>query len=321
MNTIQKFSLSFCLALALHFTILAMFAMGFSSEDEIVKQKPLPEIIQASMLDDEKIMEEAHRLKTNETNKKIAQQKQQQDIENKRKKEQHLLHKAKKKRLQEEKKAKELEKVHKAQALKETQKLDAIKKEKALEAARLSKIKQQKAAETKRLDDMRKAEKKRLEDLRIAKEKKRESERQAEQKRKAALVAKQKTEAAQKAAQLKKQAEAKAAQLKAQAAAAKAKKRRDRKATISSTAAIQRKVNQRWIKPLSSGKGLSCTIRVKLLPSGDVMEAAVVRGSGDTIFDRSAENAVRKASPLPVPKDRDLFARQFRVFTFEFKPE
>jgi colicin import membrane protein len=51
------------------------------------------------------------------------------------------------------------------------------------------------------------------------------------------------------------------------------------------------------------------------------MDADVVRSSGNGVFDRSAENAVRKASPLPVPKDRKLFRRNFRSFTFEFKPQ
>jgi colicin import membrane protein len=51
------------------------------------------------------------------------------------------------------------------------------------------------------------------------------------------------------------------------------------------------------------------------------MEAVVVSSSGDPIFDRSAENAVSKASPLPVPQDKSLFNDEFRVFTFVFKPE
>jgi colicin import membrane protein len=66
---------------------------------------------------------------------------------------------------------------------------------------------------------------------------------------------------------------------------------------------------------------LKCTIQVKLLPSGEVMDAVVVSSSGDAVFDRSAENAVRKASPLPVPQDKVLFNKDFRVFAFVFKPE
>nr|WP_305906707.1 cell envelope integrity protein TolA [Methylomarinum sp. Ch1-1]MDP4519406.1 cell envelope integrity protein TolA [Methylomarinum sp. Ch1-1] len=132
----------------------------------------------------------------------------------------------------------------------------------------------------------------------------------AEEKRKQELLAKQKAEQARREELARQQAEA-----------AKAKAEQDRQATITATAAIQRKVNNSWIRPMTSSKGLSCTVQVKLLASGDVMDASVVKSSGDSVFDRSAENAVRKASPLPVPKDRTLFSRNFRTFTFVFKPE
>ena len=299
MTIYQKFGFSFALALTLHLALLGMFGINLGGEPELIKQKPLPEIIKASILDDEKIQQEANRLKDKEKNKRDTQIKQQQNLVNKRKKEQKLLSDTKKKRQQEEKKAKELAKKRKDLAIKEKKKLKAIKKQKALEAARLAKIKKQKAVEKKRLDDLRKAE-----------DKKRELARQAEQKKQQALLEKQKRDAAEKAAQRKRQADA-----------AKAQQAKDRQATISATAAIQQKVNSRWIRPLSAIKGLNCTIRVKLLPSGDVMDAKVVRSSGDGVFDRSAENAVRKASPLPVPKNRALFTKQFRSFTFNFNPE
>ena len=100
-----------------------------------------------------------------------------------------------------------------------------------------------------------------------------------------------------------------------------AKKDKQKQVTNAARDAIQQKIIERWIKPISTAKGLSCTIRVKLLPSGDVMNAQVIRGSGDRIFDRSAENAVRKSSPLPVPNNETLFAKNFRLFIFTFKPE
>jgi colicin import membrane protein len=45
-----------------------------------------------------------------------------------------------------------------------------------------------------------------------------------------------------------------------------------------------------------------------------------VESSGDPAFDRSAEAAVRRASPLPLPANRELF-ENFRSFTFVFKPQ
>ena len=85
--------------------------------------------------------------------------------------------------------------------------------------------------------------------------------------------------------------------------------------------AIKQKVNRSWIRPASVGGGLKCTIRVRLMSDGTVIDAEVISSSGDEIFDRSAENAVNKASPLPVPKDKELFAREFRSFQFLFNPK
>ena len=85
--------------------------------------------------------------------------------------------------------------------------------------------------------------------------------------------------------------------------------------------AIKQKVNRSWIRPASATAVLKCTIRVRLLSDGTVMDAVVISSSGDEDFDRSAENAVNQASPLPVPKDKELFAREFRSFQFMFNPK
>lgn len=85
-------------------------------------------------------------------------------------------------------------------------------------------------------------------------------------------------------------------------------------------AIIRQKVSRNWVRPGSTGKGLQCTVRVRLLASGDVLEAKVVNSSGNSLFDRSVENAVRKASPLPIPQEKDLFD-YFREIEFLFNPE
>lgn len=301
MNFYQKFATSFALALILHFSILALFGISFigESDNETVTQKAMPEIIQASMLDDEKILIEAQRLRSDAQHKQIVQLDKQRKLDNEFKKQQQRLAEAKKQRVQEEKKTQALAKKRKQLAQKEKQERAKIHKLRAEEAARLAKIKVQQQAEKVRIEKKRKAE-----------EQKREAARVAEHQKQQALVAQQKADAAKKQAWVKQQA-----------AAAKDKIARDNQATISSTGAIQAKVNNSWIRPISSAKGLRCTVRVKLLPSGDVMEATIIKSSGDRVFDRSAENAVLKATPLPVPKDRALFAKKFRTFTFVFKPE
>ncbi|HHJ15344.1 MAG TPA: cell envelope integrity protein TolA, partial [Gammaproteobacteria bacterium] len=82
---------------------------------------------------------------------------------------------------------------------------------------------------------------------------------------------------------------------------------------------IKEKVQQKWIKPPSSGSELSCTVEVRLIPGGEVVDAKIVRSSGNPAFDRSVEAAVFKASPLPVPPDPDVMEK-FRTIRFEFKP-
>ncbi len=95
----------------------------------------------------------------------------------------------------------------------------------------------------------------------------------------------------------------------------------DQLAIKTAAAAIRQKVARSWIRPVSATAGLKCTIQVTLMSDGTVIEAHVVVSSGDEIFDRSAENAVHKASPLPVPKDKELAVREFKSFKFLFDPD
>lgn len=85
-------------------------------------------------------------------------------------------------------------------------------------------------------------------------------------------------------------------------------------------ALIRQQVTRNWSRPIASRKGLSCVVQVKLVPGGEVVQARVVRSSGDAAFDRSVENAVFKSTPLPIPQDKDLFD-YFREIEFLFSPE
>ena len=84
-------------------------------------------------------------------------------------------------------------------------------------------------------------------------------------------------------------------------------------------ALIKQKVERSWARPPSAQKGMECIVRVRLVLSGEVIQAQVLRSSGNAAFDRSVENAVYKASPLPLPEDKALFDH-FRELEFKFKP-
>jgi len=83
---------------------------------------------------------------------------------------------------------------------------------------------------------------------------------------------------------------------------------------------IRQKIERNWLKPPGELKSLVSVVDVRLIPGGDVIDVSVVRTSGNLVYDRSAERAVRKASPLPLPQDPVIAAKLFN-FKFEFKAE
>jgi colicin import membrane protein len=83
---------------------------------------------------------------------------------------------------------------------------------------------------------------------------------------------------------------------------------------------IRRKVERNWVRPAGWTKGMECVVRVRLAPTGEVINAMIARSSGSPAFDRSVENAVYKASPLPLPEDKGLF-EHFRELELRFRPE
>jgi len=85
-------------------------------------------------------------------------------------------------------------------------------------------------------------------------------------------------------------------------------------------AMIRQKVERNWARPPGAEKSLECLVQVRLIQSGEVIQAKVVRSSGNPLFDRSVENAIYKASPLPLPDDKDLFS-EFRELDFQCRPE
>jgi colicin import membrane protein len=233
-------------------------------------------------------------------------------------------------------------------------KLQALEEKKLAEQRRLEEAEKQRVAEAER---KRKAEaeakakaeaeqKRKTEAAAKAKaeaEQKRKAEAaaklKAEQKRKAEAEAKAKAEAEQKRkAEAKAKAEAeKKRKAEAEAKAKAAEEQRRREAELQKQIAaeqeeararsalseyipyIQDKVQRNWLRPPGSAAGLSCLIKVRLIPGGDVVSATVVRSSGDPMFDRSVETAVLKASPLPLPTDATLF-NHFREINFNFDP-
>ncbi|MEO1885120.1 MAG: cell envelope integrity protein TolA [Methylococcales bacterium] len=274
-------------SVALHVLILLLFTVNSSSDPTVRPPMPAtPEIIQAEALDETQVLQEVERLK--------AKEKKQQADEASRKK-------AVAKKLRAEEK-----------------KLKRLKKERRLEEKRLKdqRLKSAKAAakEKKSLAKLKKQKQKALREKAALKK--------IAAKKKAGLERKKKS-AAKKKADLERKKKAVAAKRKAEAEAKRKRIARQKYEDSEITRAmirIERQVKRNWIRPSSVGNGLTCTIRVQLVAGGAVKSAQVIESSGNAIFDRSAENAVRKASPLPVPTDPLIF-QKFKVFNFVFNPQ
>lgn len=82
-------------------------------------------------------------------------------------------------------------------------------------------------------------------------------------------------------------------------------------------AAIQQKVLAQWVRPPSVPLGQKCTINIRQLPGGSVMEAKVAPGCPyDEAGQRSIEAAVLSAQPLPYRGFESVFQRNLTfVFT------
>ena len=79
--------------------------------------------------------------------------------------------------------------------------------------------------------------------------------------------------------------------------------------------AIQSSVARNWRRPTGVPSGLKCTVNVVQANNGEVLRVEITQSSGNVAFDRSVEQAVLAASPLPPPKQRAVFDRQPQELT------
>ena len=91
----------------------------------------------------------------------------------------------------------------------------------------------------------------------------------------------------------------------------------------SATALIQQALQQVWNRPPSARNGMRAILRIRMLPTGELLEASITQSSGDSAFDRSAENAVYSASPFAESQNLpiNVFNTNFRTLTLIFEPE
>jgi colicin import membrane protein len=291
-NTLRAFWLS----VILHVVVGALLVVSMDFSPEIAVQPHANvNVLEAVTVDSARVEQEMEKLREQERRKQEEQKRREEEIARQKAEAEKRAAEAEAKRKAEEKRLAELEQKRRKEeeARKaEEQRLAELKKkqEEAERQRKLEEEKKQKAAEEAERLRKEAEEKKRAEEERKRKE-------EEERKRKEAEEALKKQIAAEEAA---------------------AQARRDA-GVISEyvsriAAAIQREFNTAGLPP-----GLSCTLRIRMTPGGEVVAARIEKSSGNAIFDRRAELAVSKASPLPVPEDPRLFER-FREINFIFTP-
>ena len=328
---------SFVYALLAHLLLIIMLVINLDWATKPTPAGAPSAPVQAVVIDESKVNAEVERLKT-EDQRKVQQEQaaaerlreleaKTQQAEAARVKEQKKLETLKQKQVVEEKRLKEQESQRKLEQQKlatEQKKLEQKKLEqKKLEQKKLEQKQAEQKQQAAEAEKKKQAEEKRLAEAeakrKIEAEAKAKADAEAKAKTKADAEAKAKADAEAKA-KAAAEAQRKAAEQALQAQIAAEDAARDQSIISQYVGIIGDRVRRNWIQPPSSRVGLSCVVKVQLMPGGDVISAQVVQSSGDAAFDRSVEAAVYRAAPLPLPPDPGLF-ESFRTLTFNFSPK
>ncbi|MEM7542205.1 MAG: cell envelope integrity protein TolA [Pseudomonadota bacterium] len=294
-------------SLLVHAGVVALLSVSVNFTPNEIGGKKSERIINAVMVDSAQVEAELAKLKAADADRQREAQ---------------ALRREEERRAAEAKKAKEQELKRLEELKAEKQRLS---KERQLEDQRRKEAEQQRQAAETALKKQQDAE--RAAAAEREKERKLEAQRQAEAKRKEeerqrAQAEREQKEAEARAAEIaQRDAEQRASELAAEEAAleAQAQARRDEAQLARYVAAIRNRVISSFTV-LPGLEGLVCTLRISLIPGGEVAGVQVVRSSGNATFDRQAENAVRKAAPLPVPEQPRLFEKM-RNINFVFDPQ
>ena len=304
---IKKHPKILALVILVHIGLAILLGLNLSNDEA----PPMPmaqkhKIIDAVVVDGKKFDERKKQ-------EKLAEQKK---IEDKKAAEKKKLlaaqkKKAAQKRLEEKRLAEKKKSAEKKRQQETEKKKLALAKKKEQE-----KLKKEKLAKEKKIKEKLAKEKQAKEKL--AKEKQEKERLEAEKKRKAEekRIAEEKRKAEEKA-------EFERALLEEERREEEAKKQAARAARLQTQLQqyiiqIGQKVENNWLRPVTTTAGQSCEIIVTQTMSGDVIDVRLQACTSDNAFQRSVERAVRKASPLPLPPDPELFDREIH---FKFKPD
>lgn len=276
--TDERYTSAAVFSAMLHLGIVAVLVLNFTFRWDSDEQPVMANVIDAVVVDSG-ILEEVKEDKRREANRK-----KQQQLEKQRQQQEALRVAEKQRREAEEKKIAEQQRLEVQRQAEEAKKLaeqQRIEQERQAEAERQQRLEAERQAEAERQRQQQIAEEKRL------------------------------LEEAQRAEWERIRAQEEEALAQARSAELATNKDLYRQA-------ITQKVERNWIRPGSAQPGDTCQVSVQQIPGGEVVSVKIISCDGDAAFERSVENAVYKASPLPDPPDPRLFERNIN---FIFKPE
>jgi colicin import membrane protein len=292
---------SLSISLALHVGILAMMLISPNNTQAVLQADEMskvpqemakasakqPETIQAVALDAQEIEQTMQKLQAERQKKHDAEVAEQKRLANEAEKAR-IAKQNEMKHLQELQKEAEKMKLAQQKMQKEAQEhLKALEKQKKEQEKQLAELKVKQQAE------LEKAKK-------LAQEKAQAVKKQQE----AAKIAQQKAE------------EDRLAQQKAESLANQQKMAGE---VDRYKALIINAIRDQWILPENVNPDLSSQFVIRLAPTGAVLDVRLSRSSGDELLDRSAQAAIYKASPLPVPTDANTF-NMFREISLTVRP-
>lgn len=83
---------------------------------------------------------------------------------------------------------------------------------------------------------------------------------------------------------------------------------------------IRNKILSYLILPPNLSGNPEVVYQVRLLPDGEVLNVTLIKSSGQPTYDKHVERAILRASPLPLPPDRELAAAFREELILKFRP-
>lgn len=83
---------------------------------------------------------------------------------------------------------------------------------------------------------------------------------------------------------------------------------------------IRSKIRHNIVMPPDVLPSVAAEFKVTLLPDGSVLDAVLLRSSGNAAYDEATGRAIYKAQPLPIPTD-PVLKKRFRELRLTIRPE